>query len=130
MAICSLYCSSWNLNIDKSLTKDQKNILQERINDAIAKGKANAAAANAFLEGAADANPENAPTGYKPPDGEFRGDKFRQNVESDDLHKEIASYLKGGKRKSKKHQKKYKNTKKKKKTTLHKRRNTRRNTKR
>lgn len=122
MAICSLYCSSWNLNIDKSLTEEQRTSLQGRINDAISKGKANAAAANAFLEGAADANPENAPAGYQPPDEEFRGDTFRQNVQSVDLHNEVASYLKGGKRKSKKHKKK--NAKKK--TTLRKRRNTRR----
>jgi len=102
MAICSLYCSSWNLNIDKSLTEEQRTSLQGRINDAISKGKANAAAANAFLEGAADANPENAPPGYQPPPGSFRGDKFHEIVESDDLHKLVASYLKGGKRKSKK----------------------------
>ena len=120
MAVCSLYCSSWDLN--HSLTKEQITILEGRINDAIAKGKANAAAANAFLEGAADANPENAPAGYQPPDGEFRGDMFRKIVESDDVHQEIAKYLKGGKRKGK--SKKKKNAKKK--TTLRKRRNTRR----
>ena len=128
VAVCSLSCSSWDLN--NTLSKDQKDNLQKRIKEAIAKGKANAAAANAFIEGAADANPENAPAGYQPPNGEFRGDKFREIVASDDLHKEIASYLKGGKRKSKKHQNKYKNANKKKRTTLRKRRNTRRNTKR
>lgn len=122
--ICFFYCSIWNLN--NTLSKDQKDNLQGRINDAIAKGKANAAAANAFIEGAADANPENAPAGYQPPNGEFRGDKFREIVASDDLHKEVASYLKGGKRKSKKHR----NKNSKKKTTLRKRMNSRRKTKR
>lgn len=121
--ICFFYCSIWNLK--NTLSKDQKDNLQGRINDAIAKGKANAAAANAFLEGAADANPENAPAGYQPPHDSLRGDKFREIVESDDLHKEVASYLKGGKskRKSKKHRNKNK------KTRLRKRRNTRRKTK-
>uniref|UniRef100_A0A6C0E5F2 Uncharacterized protein n=1 Tax=viral metagenome TaxID=1070528 RepID=A0A6C0E5F2_9ZZZZ len=114
-------------DLEQQLTREQYNMLRQRQNESIDKGEAAAAAANAFLEGAADDNPQHAPPGYQPPPGSFRGDKFHEIVESDDLHKEVASYF-GGKRKTKRKKQRNKITKRK--TTLNKKKKTRRNTKR
>ena len=121
--LCFKY--GWDHNILVfSLSADQYNRLRQRQDEARAKGEAAAAAANAFLEGAADDNPENAPAGYEPPPGSFRGDLYRkQQGLGPDIDDKIASYLRGGKRKSK-------TRKGDKRKRLRKRRNTRRKTKR
>jgi hypothetical protein len=117
-------------DLEQQLTREQYNMLRQRQNESIAKGEAAAAAANAFLEGAADDNPEHAPDGYQPPPRSFRGDKFREIVESDDLHKEVASYLMGGKRKTKTKKQRNKTRKRDKKSKLRKRKTSYRKSKR
>jgi len=110
-------------DLEQQLTPEQYNMLRQRQNESIAKGEAAAAAANAFLEGAADDNPEHAPPGYQPPPGSFRGDIYQKQPglgERVDL--EIASYLNGGKRKTK--TKKQRNKTRKRKTTLYKKKKT------
>ena len=119
--LCFKY--GWNHDILVfTLSADQYNRLLQRQDEARAKGEAAAAAANAFLEGAADDNPENAPAGYEPLPGSFRGDLYRkQQGLGPDIDYKIASYLIGGKRKSK-------TRKSDKRKRLRKRRNTRRKT--
>jgi len=112
-------------DLEQQLTPEQYNMLRQRQNESIAKGEAAAAAANAFLEGAADDNPEHAPPGYQPPPGSFRGDIYKKQPGlGPDIDEKIASYLNGGKRK------KQRNKITKRKTTLYKKKKTRRNTKR
>jgi hypothetical protein len=65
-------------DLEQQLTHEQYNMLRQRQTESIDKGEAAAAAANAFLEGAADDNPEHAPPGYQPPPGSFRGDIYKK----------------------------------------------------
>jgi len=116
-------------DLEQQLTPEQYNMLRQRQNESIAKGEAAAASANAFLEGAADDNPEHAPPGYQPPPGSFRGDLYKKLPGlGPDIDEKIASYLRGGKRKTKTKKQRSKITKRK--TTLNKKKKTRRNTKR
>jgi hypothetical protein len=115
-------------DLEQQLTPEQYNMLRQRQNESIAKGEAAAAAANAFLEGAADDNPQHAPPGYQPPPGSFRGYEYhKQPGLGERVDLEIASYF-GGKRKTKRKKQRNKITKIK--TRLNKKKKTRRNTKR
>jgi hypothetical protein len=117
-------------DLEQQLTREQYNMLRQRQNESIVKGQAAAAAANAFLEGAADDNPEHAPPGYQPPPGSFRGDLYKkQEGLGPDIDEKIASYLRGGKRKTKTKKQRNKTSKRDKKSKLRKKK-TRRNTKR
>ena len=133
MILYSYFCFAYypGEDLEQQVTREQYNMLRQRQNESIAKGEAAAAAANAFLEGAADDNPEYAPDGYEPPPGSFRGDLYKkQQGLGPDIDEKIASYLRGGKKKTKTKKQRNKTRKRDKKSKLRKRKTSYRKSKR
>jgi hypothetical protein len=119
-------------DLEQQLTREQYNMLRRRQNESITKGEEAVAAANAFLESNTRLDIQrNRKTGLDPvvePDEGFNGRLYNDKIPTRDIHEKIASYLNGGKRKTKRKKQRNKITKRK--TTLNKKKKTRRNTKR